>query len=104
MLRTGQADQRRALRYPFSGEVKAHQLPLHERSKGHKGPIRGKAKDISSGGLSFLGDRAVKPSSLIRCEIRFSDLRTTIRLLAQVRWIEKDPETRRNRIGLKILI
>src|SRR2546429_299130 len=43
MLRTGRADQRRALRYPFSGEVKAHQLPLHGRSKGHKGPIRGKA-------------------------------------------------------------
>ena len=104
MLRTGRADQRRALRYPFSGEVEAHQLPLHGRSKGHKGPIRGKAKDISSGGLSFLGDHAVKLSSLLRCEIRFSDLPATIPVLSQVRWIQKDPETRKYRIGLRFLL
>jgi len=104
MLRTGRADQRRALRYPFSGEVKAHQLPLHGRSKGHKGPIRGKARDISSGGLPFLGDRAVKPSSLMRCEIRFSELPATIPVLSQVRWIQKDPETRKYRIGLQFLL
>jgi len=98
------ADQRREQRYPFSCEVRAHDLPLYGVSKAHKGPIRGTVEDISSGGLSFLSDRAVKPSSLVRCAIRFSDLPVTLPVLTQVRWIQKEIGARKYRIGLQFFL
>ena len=104
MPRTSRADQRATLRYPYSGEVKAHELPSYGPSKVRKRPIQGKVRDISSGGLSLLSNRAVKPSSLVRCEIRFSDIPATIPVLSQVRWIQKDPATRMYRIGLQFVI
>src|SRR6266480_2567783 len=100
----GRADQRRQRRYPFSCEVRAHDLPLYGLSKDRRGLIRGRVKDISSGGLSLLSNHTVKPSSLVRCEIRFSDLPVRIPVLSQVRWIQKDPGVRKYTIGLQFLL
>jgi c-di-GMP-binding flagellar brake protein YcgR len=100
----GRADQRRQRRYPFACEVRAQDLPLYGLSKAHRGLIRGTVQDISSGGLSLLGNHAVKPSSLVRCEIRFSELPVRIPVLSQVRWVQKDPGGRKYRIGLQYVL
>jgi len=97
-------DQRQERRYPFSGLVRAHDLPLYGLSKALRRPIPGIVKDISSGGLSILSDRALKPSSLLRCAIRFSDLPVSLPVLSQVRWIQRDDGERKYKIGLQFLL
>jgi len=97
-------DQRQERRYPFSGLVRAHDLPLYGLSKALRRPIPGIVKDISSGGLSILSDRALKPSSLLRCAIRFSDLPVSLPVLSQVRWIQRDGGERKYKIGLQFLL
>ena len=97
-------DQRQERRYPFSGLVRAHDLPLYGLSKALRRPIPGIVKDISCGGLSILSDRALKPSSLLRCAIRFSDLPVSLPVLSQVRWIQRDDGERKYKIGLQFLL
>jgi len=103
MSKSGREEKRRELRYPFSCDINAHELPSYGFSKARKTLIRGTVKDISSGGLSLLTDHAVKPSTVMRCEIRISDLPVSIPVLSQVRWIEKTPGNLKYRIGLQFL-
>src|SRR5579864_8275388 len=97
-------EKRRELRYPFSCDIRAHELPSFGPSTVRKGLIRGTVKDISSGGLSLLTDRALKPSAVIRCEIRIGDLPVAIPILSQVRWVQKNSGTSKYRIGLQFLL
>ncbi|PYV41969.1 MAG: hypothetical protein DMG06_15505 [Acidobacteria bacterium] len=100
----GRTDQRRDRRYPFSRPVRAEDVPLYGLTKAHSGLIQGTAKDISSGGLSLLSSRALKPSNVVRCQIRFSDLPVRLPVLALVRWSQKDPGSRKYRVGLQFLL
>lgn len=104
MSRSGGEEKRRELRYPFSCDIKAYELPSSGVSKARKRVIRGTVKDISTGGLSLLTDHAVKPSTIVRCEIRVADLPVAIPVLSQVRWIQKDSGSRDCRIGLQFLL
>src|SRR5438132_13881984 len=103
MSESGWEEKRQELRYPFSCDIKAHELPSYGLSKARKGLIKGTVKDISSTGLALLTDHGVKPSTLMRCEIRISDLPVAIPVLSQVRWIQKNPGNRHYSIGLQFL-
>jgi hypothetical protein len=101
---SGREEKRRERRYPFSCDIEAQEMPPSGLSKDRMAPIRGTVFDISSGGLSFLTDHAVQPSTVMRCEIRIYDLPVAIPVLSQARWIQENPGGGTFRIGLQFLI
>ena len=95
-------ERRHFKRYPFGAELRAEVLAyLGLRS----GPvIRGRAQDISQGGLSILTRRRIPVSSLVRCEIRLTEVPVALSLLSRVQWILRNPADQGYLVGLQFLL
>ena len=97
-------ERRRHPRYPLAGELRARELPLLGSPKGHKGVIRGRVQNVSSGGFCVLTDHAMKVSDLVRCEVRLFKFPVQIPVVLQVRWIHKSSDGERYKVGLQFFL
>ncbi len=91
-------------RYPLTGEVRGRELSRLGAPKARKRLIRGPIQNISSGGLCLLTDQVIKVSSLIRCELLFSQIPAPIPTLLQVRWAQKARKGTGCTAGLQFLL
>ena len=94
-------ERRRHPRYRVSGELRARELPLLGSPKGHKGVIRGRVQNISTGGFCVLTDQAMKVSNLVRCEVRLLKIPVAIPVVLQVRWIHRNSEEYAYKVGMQ---
>jgi hypothetical protein len=89
---TWDPERRRDARYPFLCELKGTELSSLGSPQANPSVFRGRAQNISSGGLCVVVDEAVEVSRLIRCEIRVASVPVAIPLVMQVRWSRRMPE------------
>jgi c-di-GMP-binding flagellar brake protein YcgR len=79
-------DRRHSRRFPHRIKLNARKLSPPGAVARESRPIRGRTRDISEGGICFVGDRSLPTSSLVRCEILLPDMAVPIPTLMQVRW------------------
>jgi c-di-GMP-binding flagellar brake protein YcgR len=86
-MKTAQVrDRRHSRRFPHRITLTARKLSPPGAVSRESRPIRGRTRDISEGGICFVGDRYLPTSSLVRCEILLPDTAVPIPTLMQVRW------------------
>jgi c-di-GMP-binding flagellar brake protein YcgR len=75
-----------------------------EPSLSARSSLRGMVTDIGAGGLGLLSDDTIEISDPFVCEIIPPDMTVGIPTLVQVRWVLKDGQRDRYRLGLQFLV
>ena len=97
-------ERRRHRRYAVPCKVRARALAPLGFPKARKSVIQGRMQNTSTGGLCLLTNDAIRVSYLLQCEIGIPKSAAAIPTLAQVRWIQKNAEGSRSRVGLQFLL
>ncbi len=104
VTRQRQGGMRSLRRYAFSARLKALLSPWVGLPSSQGRALHGQVRNISPGGLCLVTSQPVKPSRLIRCEIKFPEVPVTIPTLAQVRWTRKNSGKRTYLAGLQFVL
>ncbi len=104
-MRSQEVERRRDPRFPQILEIEVNAVPPFDSADDPGKPILGRAQNMSRGGLCFLSQRPVSPSSLLRCEMRAVDVPVPIPTLLLVRWTKKPHLRGKNYLsGLQFLL
>lgn len=76
-------------------------LPLHYKLRGCSEAGSSLTKDISIGGIRFITDRYIKPSTDIMLEINI--LSRVINPIGRIRWAQSLPHSNRYNVGLEFI-
>jgi len=66
----------------------AQEVPTSALASSEPISHQGQTRNISSGGMCLLLDRACTPSSILRCEVSLPESSATIPTLGRVQWIK----------------
>jgi hypothetical protein len=101
-------EHRQYRRHLISCELRGKALtPMEdagEPSLAGRSSLRGMVTDIGAGGLGLLSDDAIDISDPFVCEVIPPDMAVGIPTLVQVRWVIRDGQKHRYRLGLQFLV
>ena len=102
----GHKDKRHHRRYPLTSTVTLQELSLQGLPENSGSPVRGKAENISMGGLCLLTAQPLKVAHPVRCEIPLGTKPVTIGAILRVCWTVPYSEKRgfRYKSGLQFVL